>query len=104
MLKQSILKRPTTAYLSVTDNNKNGESNDPDNRPSLKFSPANSTLNTQKNVRFSGIEQQKQPTAPNVPRPQTRSHRPSSVYVETNHDDYFELEKTQFPNEVGIKK
>jgi hypothetical protein len=64
-------------------------------------------MSAQKNVRFSGIEQQKAVHPVGVtPRPQHRSSRPScySQVEPVTNDDYFEIEKTQFPNEVGIKK
>ncbi len=117
MLKHSILKRPTTAYLSVEENNQDVDRQN--GGMSLKFSPANSTQNSQKNVRFSGIEfkQYNNSTTSNVvtgipPKPQLRQSRPqqqqlqsSTAQFETNKDDYFELnDKTQFPNEIGIKK
>ncbi len=112
MLKQSILKRPTTAYLSVEDNNSDMDRQN--GGMSLKFSPANSTQNSQKNVRFSGIEFKQYNNTPNIaagipPKPQPRQQKQqqlqsSTTQFEISKDDYFELEKTQFPNEIGIKK
>ena len=112
MIKQSILKRPTTAYLTVTDDTqKNTDLTSVQQQIgglSLKFSPANSNNTTsQKAVRFTGIDthQKQRPVTP-VSRTTVRQQRQQSCYpqLETNRDDYFEIEKTQFPNEVGIKK
>ena len=107
MLKPSILKRPTTAYLSVEDSNADGYS-DGNKGLSLKFSPANSNTNSQKNVRFSGVEFKQLQQQQQVPAPFQRQNR-HSIYSqpkeETNREDYYELEKTtQFPNEIGLKK